>query len=158
LRLKAAAQKKKPAKEGSKAEVHKKKLAAKYGLNHVTHLVEQKKAKLVVIAHDVDPVELVLWLPALCRKMDVPYVIVKGKARLGRVVHKKNAAVIALVGVDKKDHQELADLVAVAREGFNNNVDARRHWGGGHFGHKTRQVQRKRAKAVALEQKARRGE
>lgn len=29
----------------------------KYGINHVTTLVEQKKAQLVVIAHDVDPIE-----------------------------------------------------------------------------------------------------
>ena len=27
----------------------------------------QNKAQLVVIAHDVDPIELVVWLPALCR-------------------------------------------------------------------------------------------
>lgn len=30
----------------------------KYGINHVTSLVEQKKAQLVVIAHDVDPIEV----------------------------------------------------------------------------------------------------
>ena len=41
---------------------------------------------MVVIAHDVDPIELVVWLPALCRKMEVPYAIVKGKSRLGAVV------------------------------------------------------------------------
>ena len=52
-------------------------LRAQYGLKHVTTLVEQKKARMVVIAHDVDPIELVLWLPALCRKMDVPFCIVK---------------------------------------------------------------------------------
>jgi large subunit ribosomal protein L7Ae len=40
----------------------------KFGLNHVTTLVENKKAKMVLIANDVDPVELVLWLPQLCRK------------------------------------------------------------------------------------------
>ena len=34
----------------------------------MTTLVENKMAKLVVIAHDVDPIELVCWLPALCRK------------------------------------------------------------------------------------------
>ena len=45
----------------------------------------QGKAQLVVIAHDVDPIELVIWLPALCRKMGIPYCIVKGKARLGQV-------------------------------------------------------------------------
>merc|ERR1719160_2326794 len=49
----------------------------KYGLNHVTTLVEDKAAKLVVIAHDVDPIELVCWLPALCRKKDVPFCIIK---------------------------------------------------------------------------------
>merc|ERR1719310_2764875 len=38
----------------------------KYGLNHVTTLIENKTAKLVVIAHDVDPIELVCWMPALC--------------------------------------------------------------------------------------------
>jgi large subunit ribosomal protein L7Ae len=40
----------------------------KYGLNHVTTLVEEGKAKLVVIAHDVDPLEMMVYLPALCRK------------------------------------------------------------------------------------------
>merc|ERR1712153_158155 len=42
----------------------------KYGLNHVTTLIENKEAKLVIIAHDVDPIELVCWMPALCRKKD----------------------------------------------------------------------------------------
>ena len=31
----------------------------KFGLNHVVSLVEEQQAKLVVIAHDVDPIELV---------------------------------------------------------------------------------------------------
>ena len=55
----------------------KKPVVVKYGINHITTLVEQRQASLVVIAHDVDPIELVVWLPALCRRMDVPYVIVK---------------------------------------------------------------------------------
>lgn len=38
-----------------------------FGLKHITSLVENKKAKLVCIASDVDPIELVVWLPALCR-------------------------------------------------------------------------------------------
>lgn len=76
----------------------------KFGLNHVTTLVEERKAKLVVIAHDVDPIELVVWLPTLCRKMDIPYVIVKGKARLGALVHQKNAAVVAITEVNISDN------------------------------------------------------
>merc|ERR1711924_504406 len=46
----------------------KKPVVIKYGLNHVTQLIEAGKAQLVVIAHDVDPIELVLWLPTLCKK------------------------------------------------------------------------------------------
>lgn len=88
---------------------------AKYGLNHVVALVEAKKASLVVIAHDVDPIELVIYLPALCRKMGVPYVIVKGKARLGTVVHKKTTAVLALEDVKSEDQRDLATLISAAK-------------------------------------------
>ena len=44
----------------------KKPVVVKFGINHITYLIEQGKAQLVVIAHDVDPIELVVWLPALC--------------------------------------------------------------------------------------------
>lgn len=80
----------------------KKPIMLKYGLNHITDLIEIKKAKLVVIAHDVVPIDLVCWLPALCRKKDVPYCIVKGKARLGQLVHKKTCAVVAVDAVRKE--------------------------------------------------------
>lgn len=69
------------------------------GINTVVKLVEQKKAQLVCIAHDVEPIELVVFLPALCRKMGVPYCIVKGKARLGCVVNRKTCAALCLTQV-----------------------------------------------------------
>jgi large subunit ribosomal protein L7Ae len=90
----------------------------KYGLNHVTSLIESKKASLVIIAHDVDPLELVLWLPTLCRKKDVPYIVIKGKARLGKVVHKKTAAVLAITSVHEADKKAFENLVQVARDNF----------------------------------------
>ena len=46
----------------------KKHLFVKYGQNHIVALIEAKKAALVVIAHDVDPIELVVFLPALCQR------------------------------------------------------------------------------------------
>jgi large subunit ribosomal protein L7Ae len=126
----------------------------KFGLSHVTTLVEQRQAKLVVIAHDVDPIELVLWLPALCRKMQVPYVIVKGKARLGHLVHLKNAACVALTEVaSSKDQATLDQLVAAANAKYGNENPKR--WGGGIMGVKTQAVLKKRAKAAAAEAKAR---
>merc|ERR1712048_51318 len=74
----------------------------KFGLNHVTALIEQKKAKLVLIAHDVEPIELVVWLPALCKRMGIPYAIVKSKSRLGQVVHQKKASCLAIVNLTKR--------------------------------------------------------
>merc|ERR1740120_166813 len=84
----------------------------KYGLNHVTTLIENKQAKRVVIPHDVDPIELVVWLPALCRKKDVPYCIIKGKSRLGQLVHKKTAACIAFTSVRQEDKADLDKLAS----------------------------------------------
>jgi len=127
-------------------------VTVKYGLNHVTALVESKKAKLVVIAHDVDPIELVVWLPTLCRKVDVPYVIVKGKARLGTLVHKKTAAAVCLVDVRKEDKNELATLSQSAKDLYNNNTQILRTWGGGKLGGKSMAVVRRREKAIAKEQ------
>merc|ERR1712156_1392099 len=49
----------------------------KFGLNHVTTLIEENKAKLVVIAHDVDPLEIVVHLPSLCRKKGVPFCFIR---------------------------------------------------------------------------------
>ena len=91
------------AQEGGAEVESKKPLMLKYGLNHVTSLIESKQAKLVVIAHDVDPLEMVIWLPALCRKKDVPYCIIKGKARLGTLVNKKTSAVVAVTAVKREE-------------------------------------------------------
>lgn len=43
--------------------------------------------------------QIVLFLPALCRKMGVPYCIIKGKSRLGRLVRRKTCTAVALVQV-----------------------------------------------------------
>ena len=66
-------------------------MASQYDVVGPTTLIEQKKASLVVIAHDVNPIELVVWLPALCRKMNVPFCIVKGRSRLGQLTNMKNS-------------------------------------------------------------------
>ncbi|KAJ9203128.1 hypothetical protein DTO166G4_5538 [Paecilomyces variotii] len=136
--------------EGKKKEdVSKKPYAVKYGLNHVVGLVENKKASLVLIAHDVDPIELVVFLPALCRKMGVPYAIVKGKARLGTVVHKKTAAVLAITETRAEDKSEFAKLVTAIKEGYSDKYEEnRRHWGGGILGAKSIARQEKKRKAV----------
>merc|ERR1712178_475417 len=124
----------------------------KCGLNHVTTLIENKTAKLVVIAHDVDPIELVCWLPALCRKKDVPYCIIKGKGRLGQLVHKKAASCIAITSVNQEDKKDLDTLATNFKAQFNDNADVRRKWGGGIMGIKSQHVMQRREKAIQAEQ------
>lgn len=84
----------------------------KCGINHVTYLIEQKKAKLVLIAADVDPIETVIFLPTLCKSMDVPYAIVPSKARLGELVHKKSATCVALT----EFKESAAELTALCKK------------------------------------------
>jgi len=53
------------------------------GTNETTKAVERGKAKLVVIAEDVDPPEVVAHLPLLCEERTIPYVFVPSKEKLG---------------------------------------------------------------------------
>merc|ERR1712228_304119 len=77
-------------------------------------------------------IELVLFLPALCRKMGVPYCIVKNKARLGRVARRKTTSCIAITQVESNDRSALNKLVETVNTNFNERGDEiRRHWGGG---------------------------
>jgi large subunit ribosomal protein L7Ae len=55
----------------------------KKGTNETTKAVERGIAKLVVIAEDVDPPEVVAHLPLLCEEKKIPYVYVPSKKRLG---------------------------------------------------------------------------
>jgi len=148
VRLTAIAEKKE---KSGQAPASKKPVVLKYGINHITNLVESRKAQLVVIAHDVDPVEIVVWLPALCRKMQVPYCIVKGKARLGKLVHKKTATAVALTNVRSEDRGSLDKISEACNTNYAERVETiRRSWGGGVMGNKS---QAKTAKLEKVKQK-----
>ncbi|XLU99402.1 hypothetical protein S245_013742 [Arachis hypogaea] len=137
--------------EGKTVEA-KKPIVVKYGLNHVTYLIEQNKAQLVVIAHDVDPIELVVWLPALCRKMEIPYCIVKGKARLGSIVHKKTACVLCLTSVKNEDKLEFSRVLEAIKANFNDKFDEyRKKWGGGIMGSKSQAKTKAKERLLAKE-------
>jgi len=56
------------------------------GTNETTKAVERAQAKLVVIAEDVDPPEIVAHLPILCEERKIPYVYVPSKEKIGESV------------------------------------------------------------------------
>ena len=53
------------------------------GCNEVTKLIEKGKAKLVVVAKDVQPKEIVMHLPLLAKEKGIPCLEVEKKLELG---------------------------------------------------------------------------
>merc|ERR1712123_428650 len=98
------------------------------------------------------PTERVMFLPALCRKMGVPYCIVKNKSRLGRVCRRKTTSCLAITQVESNDRSSLNKLVESVKTNFNERGDEiRRHWGGGSLGCKSAAKVAKVEKAKAKE-------
>jgi len=56
----------------------------KKGTNEVTKAIERGKTKLVVIAKNVEPKEIVMHLPVICEEKKCDYVYIPSKEELGR--------------------------------------------------------------------------
>jgi len=56
----------------------------KKGVNETTKAIERGVAKLVVMAEDVEPEEVLMHLPVLCDEKQVPYTYVPSKQELGK--------------------------------------------------------------------------
>lgn len=93
-------------------------------------------------------------MPALCRKMGIPYCIVKGKARLGQLTQQKKAVVCAFTKVKKEDMMSLDKLTQTIRVNFNERGDEiRRLWGGGVLSKKAQEKKTKFERSKAKELK-----
>jgi large subunit ribosomal protein L7Ae len=81
------------------------------GTNEVTKSSERAEAKLVIMAEDVDPVEILVHIPMLCEEKRIPYVYVGKKQRLGQSAGlSKSAASVAVV--EPGDAKALLDEIA----------------------------------------------
>jgi len=58
----------------------------KKGTNETTKAIERGASKLVVIAEDVEPPEVVAHLPILCEERNSAYVFVPSKQQLGQAL------------------------------------------------------------------------
>ncbi len=54
------------------------------GTNETTKSIERSEAKLVFIALDVDPPEIVAHLPLLCKDKKIAYLYISSKEELGK--------------------------------------------------------------------------
>ncbi|XP_037597835.1 60S ribosomal protein L7a-like [Cebus imitator] len=85
--------------------------------------------------------------------MGVPYCIIKGKARLGHLVHRKTCITVTFTQVNSEDKGALAKLVEAIQNNYNDRYDEIcGHWGGNVLGPKSvaRNAKLKKAKAKEL--------
>lgn len=81
------------------------------GINEVTKAIERDKAKLVLIALDVSPKEIVMHLPLLCKEKKVPYTFVSTRKELGEKAGIEVGTAAAVVIEEGKDgRKELLDI------------------------------------------------
>jgi len=138
-------------KDPKKTVATKRPVAVVTGLQEVTRAIEKKTAKLVVIGNNVDPLELVLWIPTLCRSQKIPYAIVKDKARLGDAIGQKTATVVAITEVKSEDEAALKNLIRSVNARFLARGDTiRRQWGGRQLSLRSRaELRKKQIRPVA---------
>jgi large subunit ribosomal protein L7Ae len=89
------------------------------GTNEVTKSSERSEAKLVVMAEDVDPAEILVHVPMLCEEKRIPYVYVPKKQRLGASAGlTKSSASVAIVepGEAKGLLEEIAQSVPALKQ------------------------------------------
>ncbi len=91
----------------------------KKGTNEVVKSIERGEAKVVVIAEDVSPPEVVFYIPVLCEERKVPFTYVKNKSDLGLKVGIASAASIAVVDFGKNEdaYKDLISSIENAKAG-----------------------------------------
>jgi large subunit ribosomal protein L7Ae len=90
------------------------------GTNESTKAIERAIAKLVVIAEDVDPPQVVAHLPILCEERKISYLFVPSKLELGRAAGiDVGCAAVSVVegGEAAKTLKEIVDTTEQLRKG-----------------------------------------
>jgi large subunit ribosomal protein L7Ae len=85
----------------------------KKGTNEVTKAIERGISKLVIIAEDVEPPEVVAHLPILCEEHGIPYGFVPSKQELGKSLGIDVTSSAAAI-LDSGDAQHIVDQIVAS--------------------------------------------
>jgi len=80
------------------------------GTNEATKAIERGTSKLIVIAEDVDPPEVVAHLPILCEEHNADYAFVPSKQELGKSLGIDITSAAAAI-LDSGDAEHIVDQV-----------------------------------------------
>jgi large subunit ribosomal protein L7Ae len=82
------------------------------GMNEVTKSIERSLAKLVIMAEDVSPPEILFHVPLLCEEKGIPFCYVSTKKELGNAARINVASsAIAIENVGSGNDRELEDII-----------------------------------------------
>ena len=87
----------------------------KRGTNEATKAIERGISKLIIIAEDVDPPEVVAHLPILCEEQGTAYAFVPSKQELGKALGNQVTSAAAAI-LDSGDAQHIIDEVVASIE------------------------------------------
>ena len=82
----------------------------KKGTNEATKAIERGTSKLIIIAEDVEPPEVVAHLPILCEEQDAAFVFVPTKQELGSSLGIEITSAAAAI-LDAGDAQHIVDQI-----------------------------------------------
>lgn len=88
----------------------------KAGVNEVTKMIERGSAKLVVLAEDVSPEELLYHMPILCNEKKIPFVYFSQRKELGKVSGMNVSASCIAILNEGQAKKELDDVVKSVKE------------------------------------------
>ncbi len=80
------------------------------GTNETTKAIERGTSKLVVIAEDVEPPEVVAHLPILCEDRHASYIFVPSKQQLGESIGIEVGSAAATI-IDAGEGQHIVDQI-----------------------------------------------
>jgi ribosomal protein eL8 len=82
------------------------------GMNEVTKSIERNQAKLVVMAEDVSPPEILYHVPVLCEEKKIPYIYISTKKALGKAVNiNVSSSSIAIEKLGSGNENLLKDII-----------------------------------------------
>ena len=83
------------------------------GTNEATKAIERGISKLIVIAEDVEPPEVVAHLPLICEEQNAAYAFVPDKQELGKALGIEGTSAAAAI-LDAGDAQHIIDEVVAS--------------------------------------------
>lgn len=87
------------------------------GTNETTKAIERGISKLVVIAEDVEPPEVVAHLPILCAERNTPFIFVPSKQQLGMSLGIDVGSAAATI-IDAGEAQHIVEQVITSISGL----------------------------------------